>query len=300
LNTPENLEALSSEGALRLARTQGRVLESRVILCDSAHNLHVRLGELRGVIPRREGALGIDTGATRDVALLTRVNKPVQFFAEKFCGDTVYLSRRAVQKLCCGEYLCRLRPGDVISAAVTHLEPFGAFCDVGAGVSALLPVSCICVSRIEHPSARLCTGQKILAAVKGIDGCGRITLTMKELLGTWEQNAAHFCPGDTVPGIIRTVEPYGVFIELAPNLSGLAEYVPGVAAGMQASVFIKSVNPQKMKIKLAIVDFGYRAPSCELSARAAQIKYYVTGGRIDRWVYSPAGCSKLVESVFEC
>ena len=29
--------------------------------------------------------------------------------------------------------------------------------------------------------------------------------------------------GETVGGIVRSIEPYGIFIELAPNLAGLAE-----------------------------------------------------------------------------
>jgi len=292
LNTPENNESLMSESNLRRAREDGRVLESRALLCDNAHNLHVRLGNMRGVIPRREGAIGIDTGATRDVALLTRVNKPVQFLVEKFCGDTVYLSRRAAQSACCKEYLRTLRPGDIISATVTHLEPFGAFCDVGTGISALLPVSCLCVSRIAHPAARIAVGQSIRAAVKSIDGCGRITLTMKELLGSWEENAALFNPGDTVPGVVRTVEPYGIFVELTPNLSGLAEYVPGVRVGMQASVFVKSILPDKMKIKLVLVDAFYG------DAVYSEPKYFLSSGRIDSWIYSPKECVKIVQTVF--
>jgi small subunit ribosomal protein S1 len=292
MGTPENRRSLLSENTLRRAREDGQVLESRALLCDGEHNLHVSLGSLRGVIPRREGALGIDTGATRDVALLTRVNKPVQFLVEKFCGNTVYLSRRAVQSACCKEYLRTLRPGDIVPATVTHLESFGAFCDVGAGISALLPVSYLCVSRIAHPAARIYAGQSIRAAIKGIDGCGRITLTMKELLGTWEENAAALNPGDTVPGIIRTVEPYGIFVELAPNLSGLAEYVPGVRPGMQASVFVKSVQPEKMKVKLVLVDavFGHNTP--------APLRYFVDSGSLGHWLYSPPGCEKTVETVF--
>ena len=38
-----------------------------------------------------------------------------------------------------------------------------------------------------------------------------ITLTHKELLGTWEENIAMFQTGETVAGIIRSVEPYGIF-----------------------------------------------------------------------------------------
>ena len=45
-----------------------------------------------------------------------------------------------------------------------------------------------------------------------------------------------------------------MFVELTPNLAGLAEYVDGVQAGQRASVYIKSILPERMKIKLIIVD----------------------------------------------
>ena len=97
------------------------------------------------------------------------------------------------------------------------MEPFGAFCDIGAGISALLPIDSISVSRIPHPNARFSTGQNIRAIVKSCDELGRITLSHRELLGTWEENSAAFKAGETVPGIVRSVEKYGIFVELTPK-----------------------------------------------------------------------------------
>lgn len=90
--------------------------------------------------------------------------------------------------------------------------------------------------------------------VRSRDEKNRITLTHRELLGTWEENAAAFCAGDTVPGIVRSVEDYGIFIELTPNLAGLAEPRPGVYPGQRATVTIKSLNPARMKVKLILID----------------------------------------------
>ena len=99
----------------------------------------------------------------------------------------------------------------VIPARVTHLESFGAFADVGCGVVALLPIDAISVSRIDHPRERLAPGMDIRTVVRAIEGT-RITLTHKELLGTWAENAAQFHAGETVAGIIRSVEPYGCLL----------------------------------------------------------------------------------------
>lgn len=115
---------------------------------------------------------------------------------------------------------------------------------------------------------------------------GRLTLSHRELLGTWEENSAAFKAGETVPGIVRSVEKYGVFVELTPNLAGLAEYCEGVKDGDHASVYIKSILPQRMKIKLVIVD------SFSADYPPAPIRYFTDSRHIDSWVYSPAGCEK--------
>ena len=297
ITTLENKNILSSKAALKEAYYSGRVLEARATVCDKDHNLHVDLGVMKGIIPRDEGAIGIDDGSVRDIAIISRVNKPVVCRITDFRADEngeVYalLSRKSVQQDCMRDYISRLVPGCVIDATVTHMESFGVFADIGAGISALMPIDSISVSRIPHPSARFTPGQRIKAVVKAIDENGRITLSYKELLGTWEENAADFAAGETVPGIVRSVERYGIFVELRPNLAGLAEYVPGVEPGQHASVYIKNLIPERMKIKLIIVDsFDAQYPN-------ESVKYYNQSDFIDRWVYSPESCSKKIETVF--
>ena len=124
------------------------------------------------------------------------------------------------------------------------------------------------------------------------DENGRITLSHKELLGTWEENASLFSVGETVPGIVRSVEKYGIFVELTPNLAGLAEFSQGVEAGSHASVYIKSIIPSKMKIKLIIVD------CFEADYPAQPPEYFIKEGHIDRWIYSPEDSEKVIESAF--
>lgn len=296
IGTAANHRAMLSEFALRDAAAEGRVLESRALLCDSAHDLHVDLGCMKGVIPREEGALGIDTGEVRDIALISRVGKPVCFRVTGFEPDGLggvraVCSRKAVQQDCMTQLVETLSAGDVLSARVTHLETFGVFADIGAGLSALMPIDSISVSRIPHPNVRFIPGQDIRAVVKSVDEKRRITLTHKELLGTWEQNAEEFEAGQTVPGIVRSVERYGIFVELTPNLAGLAEYTDGVFPGQGASVYIKSVLPERMKIKLIVVDTFPDTPPQEL-------RYFTECEHIDRWIYSPDCCDKVVETVF--
>ncbi len=297
IETAKNKAALESIEKLREAMKNRTILEARAVVCTSKHDLILELGSIRGIIPRSEGAIGIESGETRDIALISRVNKPVCFIITDFEKDkngrlTAICSRKAVQEECTANYLDKLVPGDVIPAVVTHMENFGCFADIGCGISSLLPIDAISVSRISHPSDRFRSGQEIFAVVSGRDPSGRICISHKELLGTWEENAADFSPGETVAGIIRSVEDYGVFVELAPNLAGLAESCPRLVPGQQACVYIKSLIPEKMKIKLIIVD------SFDCDSLPAPLKYFITKGHLDFWRYSPETCHKEISASF--
>ena len=297
IDTAANKAALASVASLQEAYRSGTVLEARAAVCSAKHDLILDLGPMRAIIPRTEGAIGIESGETRDIAIISRVNKPVCFRITGFEHDrsgklTAICSRRAVQEDCAQNYLDTLVPGDIIPAVVTHMENFGCFADIGCGISSLLPIDNISVSRISHPSDRFKGGQSIFAVVSGRDEGGRICLSHKELLGTWEENAAGFAPGETVAGTIRSVEDYGVFVELTPNLAGLAEPCPTLRPGDAASVYIKSLIPEKMKIKLIIVD------AFEAESAPSPLCYYVTEGHIDRWQYSPECCRKNIFTDF--
>lgn len=83
----------------------------------------------------------------------------------------------------------------MIPCTVTHIENFGAFCDVGCGISALLPIDCLSVSRIASPADRVTVGQQLLCAIKNRDEQDRIVLTLRELLGTWVRTPPALPPG---------------------------------------------------------------------------------------------------------
>ena len=272
-------------------------LEAKPYRCDSEHNLHFIIGGVHAVMPREECAEGIADGSVRDIAIISRVNKPTGFYITDLSvspdGEkTARLSRLVRQTECRENYIDKLVPGDVIDAKITRLESFGAFCDIGSGIISLLPVDSISVSRIPSADARFRNSQSIKAVVKNIDEKGRILLSHKELLGTWEENAALFSTGETVTGIVRSTESYGVFVELTPNLAGLAEFTPLARAGQTASVYIKNINPEKMKIKLIIVD----TEAADSTFR--EPKYFISEGHIDFWRYSPECSERLVCTSF--
>ena len=296
IKTEENLHYISSAQGLTEAMEKNIILEARAVLCNSLHDLIVEFPCGKGIIKREDGALGIKDGTVRDIAIISRVNKSVCFkvinVSEENGTVIAELSRCAAQTECSENYIQKLTPGDIIDARVTHIEQFGAFVDIGCGISSLIPIDVISVSRISHPSDRFVIGQNIKAIVKASDK-GRIYLSHKELLGTWKENAENFNIGETVTGIVRSVESYGIFVELAPNLAGLAEPKENISVGQSVSVFIKAIISDKMKVKLVIVDVG------DYEGDTMPMKYYLNGDHVRYWEYAPEMSKKKMTSYFE-
>jgi len=298
IDTDMNVMYTSSIKMLEKAMYKGRILEGICTVCDCRDmSLRVDLGCCEGIIPKEEAQYSPEGG--KDIAVITRVGKPCAFKVTRIVGgDRPYavLSRKAAQAECLAHYVSGFVPGDIVPATVTHLDSFGAFVDIGCGVISLICVDSVSVSRIFHPRDRLYAGQKIFAVVKSVDReTGRMYMSLRELLGTWEENAAAFAPGSCVAGIVRSVEDYGIFVELAPNLAGLAESREGISPGDCCSVYIKSIIPERMKIKLVIIDTLKVSPP-------SPIRYFVDTDKvrhISRWQYSPNGCRRMIESVFD-
>ena len=300
IGTWENREYLSSLKGLEKAKEEGKILEGVVVLCDSQSlTLHVDLNGIDGVIYREECVYG---ESIKDIAIITRVGKPVCFKVMQIIYDKdgkpqAILSRKEAQRECMSNYLMDLIPGDIIPAKTTHFEPFGAFLDVGCGINALMTIDSISVSRITNPKDRFYLREELFVVVKSIDyNEERICVSTKELFGTWEENVGGYEVGQTVSGIIRSIENYGVFVELAPNLAGLAELFDGATVGQSCAVYIKSIIPEKMKIKLVIIDTYDK----EIKKKAKD-SYFVNTDKvthIDYWKYSPESSKRVVETVF--
>ena len=295
LHTAENQAAGESLAALRQAMARQTVVEGRAVLCTPTHDLVVRLGAFTGTIPREEAALGIREGTAREISILSRVGKPTACVVTgvEEAPFRLTLSRRRAQERAL-EALLACPAGTVLPATITHLAPFGAFVDVGCGVVSMVGIENCSVARISHPARRFRLDQEIYVVLTGGDrALGRVYLSHKELLGTWAENAARFSPGMTVPGWVRGVKPYGTFVELAPNLTGLADQTQGLREDDRVSVYLKAILPDRMKVKLNILQV------LPPQAGPDPLFYFITSGQLSRWVYSPPGRKgPRIETVF--
>ena len=251
----EEVEILSLQ-KIQKYKEENKIVQGIVKSCDEKYNLHIQLeNEIEGIIPRCE-VEDIGEGLPDERLCTGKVHKYVQFRIENIENDNkVVLSRKSVQKEALQYIKNTMQVGEQVTGIVKNIRPYGAFIEIGGGVVGLAHIEDLSVARIKTPYERLKIGQKVKVVVKSIDRyTGKINLSYKETLGTWEENAKKFSTGMKVEGIIRETEKNknGIFIELTPNLVGMAEYSEGYEYGQKVNVYIKKIDKEKKKVKLLI------------------------------------------------
>lgn len=237
------------------------VLQGLVKSCDEKYNLHINLGNgITGIIPRQEvEAINLEeTGLPKTNLCTGKVHKFVQFKIKDVENNkNIILSRKDVQEEALKWVKDELQVGQKVEGIVKNIKPYGAFIEIGGGVVGLAHIEDLSIARIKSPSERLKIGQKVEVVVKSINrDDGKVILSYKETLGTWEENAEKFEQGTKAKGIVRETEKNknGIFIELTPNLVGMSEYEEGLQYGQTVDVYIKKIDTQKKKIKLSIIE----------------------------------------------
>lgn len=234
------------------------ILQGIVENCDENYNLHVKLDNgQKGIIPRKEvEAINIDeNGFPNKNLCVGKVHKYVQFKIKEKDGDKFIFSRKDVQNEVLNFIKTDLQEGQTVNGIVKNITPYGAFVDIGGGIVGLVHIEDLSVARIKTPFERIKIGQKLNIMIKSIDrNTGKVNLSYKEILGTWEENAHNFEIGMKTKGIVRETEKNknGIFIELAPNLVGMCEYKEGLNYGEKIDVTIKKIDYDKKKVKLII------------------------------------------------
>ncbi|MBE6953466.1 MAG: hypothetical protein E7452_07940 [Ruminococcaceae bacterium] len=165
-------------------------------------------------------------------------------------------------------------PGDILEGTVDAIEPTGITVAVGAA-KLWLPASRIALSPICG-TARFRLGQKIPCAVWRIEReVHKITLTHRELLGTFDELVCEFLPGHSYIGTAATPGR----VELAPNLVARAA-TDAVGAGTGEAVIFRVDEIDRLRGEISGQITARTTP-----AEAAPFTYYITNGRIKHWSF---------------
>ena len=133
------------------------------------------------------------------------------------------LSAKAAHKEHRHRTLEELEVGSVVEGRVANIVKYGAFVDLGGGVSGLLHVSEMAWHRVDHPAEVLNVGDEIEVQIQEVDvERERVSLSRKAVLpNPWDTVEDRYNIGDLVEGRVTNVEDFGAFVEVQSGVVGL-------------------------------------------------------------------------------
>ncbi len=135
--------------------------------------------------------------------------------------EKLIVSEKAVWEDKQKNIIAKHKVGEIIEGEVSALADFGAFVKFDI-LEGLVHISEIAWQRIDHPRDLLKVGDKVKAEIIGIEG-SKIFLSMKKLIDDpWKNVGDKYKVGEKVKGKVLKVNPFGFFVELDPEIHGLA------------------------------------------------------------------------------
>ncbi|MGZ3774967.1 MAG: S1 RNA-binding domain-containing protein [Pseudobdellovibrionaceae bacterium] len=161
------------------------------------------------------------------------VNHKYEFLITQFDskGRNIVVSRRRLLELQRAEnegaFMLKHQPGALLEGKVVRLERFGAFIELEPGIEGLIHVSELAWSRVNDPHEIVSLGQHLtvkLLKTEELDGKLKISLSLKQADGEgnpWLSVPQKFPVGTVVKGKVEKKETYGLFVNIAPGITGL-------------------------------------------------------------------------------
>jgi small subunit ribosomal protein S1 len=254
---------------LRRLFTTGQTVETKILEANKG-GLIVRVQNITGFLPVSQLApehyprvIGGDKnkileklrsyiGMKMDVRILD-VNEP---------EEKLIVSEKAVWEDEKKNVISQYKVGLVIEGEITAIADFGVFVKFDS-LEGLVHISEIAWQRIDHPRDLLKIGQTVKAEIIGIEG-SKIFLSMKKLVqDPWANVHERYQVGNLVEGIVLKVNPFGFFVELDPEIHGLAhvselsekpvEDVTTIAnPGDKVTFRIVSIEPNEHRLGLSL------------------------------------------------
>ncbi len=223
----------------------------------------VRVGSARGFCPHSQ----MDLQRVEDPEAY--VGKTVSFRVLELRrgGEEAILSRRALLEEERAEEAKAVRAtlleGAVMRGRVVRLADFGAFVDLGAGVTGLVHASEVSYSRVARPADELNVGDCVWVKILKLDEAkGRISLSIRQAQeDPWKELGSQLGKGKVVPGTVRRLTEFGAFVELEPGVEALAparEFPPGPGSwseglepGARGEWAVLSIEPDRRRLTVA-------------------------------------------------
>lgn len=254
---------------IRRLFTTGETIETKILEANKG-GLLVRVNNMNGFLPVSQ--LSPEhyprvTGGDKNKILeklkgYIGIKMNVRVIDADEAGEKLIVSEKAVWEDQQKNVLSQYKIGDVMEGEVSALADFGAFVRFDS-LEGLVHISEIAWQRIDHPRDLLKMGQRVKAEIIGMEG-SKIFLSMKKLVSDpWISVYERYKVGDVVEGTILKVNPFGFFVELDPEIHGLAHVselsdkpvkdVPEIGKeGERMKFKIVSIEPNEHRLGLSL------------------------------------------------
>ncbi len=179
---------------------------------------------------------------------------------------TLIVSEKEVDKEERKKELEQYNKGGVVEGVITGVVDFGAFIEFGDGLEGLVHISELGWQRIDDPKDVVKEGQQVKAQIIEIDK-NKVSLSIKRLKkDPWRDVADKYKVGDKVKGMVVKKHKLGAFVEIEPNIQGLARFFDHknktideekkerVELGDKYNFIITNFEPYDHKLGLSLAD----------------------------------------------
>jgi len=186
-------------------------------------------------------------------------------------GKRISLSMKELESDPWDGITSRLAAGAPFTGKIARHAEFGLFVELEPGIDGLVHVSQL-PPGVTLKDAPVAVGESVTGWVKEIDPAHhRISLTLREVATSdpWDGIETKLAEGTVTAGDVENVATFGVFVHLAPGLTGLIpNSETGLPHGTPAS---KSFVPgQKVEVKVIGLDTKRRRISLSVAGAKAE------------------------------
>ena len=175
----------------------------------------VNLNGLPAFLPSAQEFLVYDRNFTEVL-----IDTPVEVEVESIENMSVTLTRKPfasqIKKEAKATYFNSLNTGDIVEGFIKNITEFGCFVQISGGIIGLCHTSDFGTEEIE-------VGKKIKSRVLKIDReKARVSLGIRQVTEpSWAETIAKYSEESRVKAVVKSIVPYGAFLELEPGISGL-------------------------------------------------------------------------------
>ena len=216
-------------GILNDLRTDGKIIDADILDANRG-GLMIKVNRILGFLPvsqlspehypRIPG--GDKTKILERLKSYVGQKFPVKVITAEPAEEKLIVSEKAAWEEQQHGVISKYKEGDLVEGKITAVTDFGAFVEFGENLEGLIHISELAWQRIDDPKDFVKVGQKIKAKIIKVEG-SKIFLSMKALVADpWTNVGDKYQVGQLVKGTVLKANPFGLFVELDPDIHGLA------------------------------------------------------------------------------